>query len=254
MPLCVFALAGICERTYSASCSVSRLVNKWWKLFCSLSWHSNPLISYVSRLFHTHLGNRITLTDFLKRDRDMICWCDWLIFWFFCFTQRFCFAQIVQKNCRGCLCWMQVSHSLKQSRLTWWRVFVSRTWSRCSAVAPDQPWMALASAFMRARLLPFLATMGLGRPPPCTSHSCYSLTQQSCKWLLQCQCVAPYFTPLIAVSLCILFFFPGPSWLACSLPPQGQPPSTARTSAQTWTASACLWECALNTTSSFSSM
>lgn len=101
---------------------------------------------------------------------------------------------------------MQVSHSLKQSRLTWWRVFVSRTWSRCSAVAPDQPWMALASAFMRARLLPFLATMGLGRPPPCMSHSCYSLTQQSCKWLLQCQCVAPYFTPLIAVSLCILFF------------------------------------------------
>lgn len=51
-----------------------------------------------------------------------------------------------------------------------------------------------------------------------------------------------------------LSFFAGLSWLVCSLPPLGLPPFMAKTSARTWTPSACLWECVLNTTLFFSSM
>lgn len=50
-----------------------------------------------------------------------------------------------------------------------------------------------------------------------------------------------------------ILYHSGPSWQECSRPLLVQPPFTARTSTQTWTAFVRLWECVLNTTSFFSS-
>lgn len=152
-------------------------------------------------------------------------------------------------HARVCLCgYLQPSRSLKQSRSTWWRAFASRTWSKCLAEAPNQPWMDSASASMRTRSLLFLGITGLGRPPPCKSPSLRPSLHSSIS-----HTVTDFVVPLLLI-LFFVFFSLGPSWLVFSRPLQGQPPSMAKTSAATWTAFACLWECALNTTFSFGSM
>lgn len=53
--------------------------------------------------------------------------------------------------------------------------------------------------------------------------------------------------------LCIWHCFPGPSWLACSLPHLARPTLMGETLGRTWMSSDPLWACVLNTTSSSNS-
>lgn len=102
--------------------------------------------------------------------------------------------------------------------------------------------------FYESQITAFLGHNGAGKTT--TLYVTQMLLMQALaptKWIL---CVAGR----QHISFCVCLSLPGPSWRVCFLPPPAPPPFTAKTFAQTWTPSVCLWECALSTTPFSSSM
>lgn len=220
MPLCVFALAGIVN-THTLT-SLQCLVNKSCKQF---SLHSNPLNTFIclshflKRLFLKRELYNMLIWSLFKcslvvqpfLDNHSVTCKKCLPWWILlCLVQNilrmthkwpkyfYVLCSIIECSettksvlYLHCILYaivltLQGRHSLRQSQMTWWRVSVSRTWSRCLEVAPDRPWMASASASLRARLLPYWATTELGRPPPCMSRRCCTCKHNhtATRWML----------------------------------------------------------------------
>lgn len=176
MPLCMFELVALCELTRVTSHFQAQLISyRSSSLYIPILWYPMCLASSYHFLHKAtwHDFHILILNTFVSL-QNMLPWFLWCLYFFvqnelvvMCIyyarmTPYWSILSAILLNILyqlrssiivTCRMWLslQGSHSLRLSQLTWWRVFVSRTLSRCSEVAPDQPWTASPSTSMRAR-------------------------------------------------------------------------------------------------------